>query len=89
MSKIFWYNGLLKRNIFVFVYVTDLHVFLANQFLSQSRSERLQLFRAFKTSGKLFWQIESNPLAKQMFSTVVGKHNFLICIAYGPNPSQK
>lgn len=30
------------------------HGFLANQFLNQSRSEGLQLFRAFKTSGKLF-----------------------------------
>lgn len=57
MSKISWYYGLVERKMFVFIYVTDLIRNSFNrQLLSQSRSERGQLFRAFKTSGKIFFK---------------------------------
>ena len=57
MSKISWYYGLVERKMFVFIYVTDLIRNSFNrQLLNQSRSERGQLFRAFKTSGKIFFK---------------------------------
>lgn len=66
-----------KRNCFYF-YHRPKWFCSKSTLLEQHRSERMQLFRTFKTSGKLLKQIESCPLTKQMFSTVTGKQDLFI-----------
>lgn len=60
-----------------FQFSSQAYVFLQQMnFLEQSRPERMQLFGAPRTSGKLLWRAGSSPLTKQMFSTVAGKQDF-------------
>lgn len=67
-----------------FQFLSQAYVFLQQMnFLEQSWPERMQLFWAPRTSGKLLWRTGSSPLTKQMFSTVAGKQDFFFrCVFY-------